>query len=93
MLRYHDSIKSDSNKEYYVETDLKFVSQIKTISKANQSVLVTLIDNIKKKKLTDEECDQIDFYARLHYKANVVNRNTDNEFSDVEERQRCNCGC
>ena len=43
--------------------------------------------------LTDEECDEIDHKARIHYKANVLNSNSNSEFRNVPEKRRCYCGC
>jgi hypothetical protein len=59
----------------FEETDQTFCHDVRYICEKNKSVLVNFCSLCQKdlSQLTDFECDQIDFIARKHYKANCIN--------------------
>jgi hypothetical protein len=49
--------------------------------------------NMNKSRLTDQQCDELDYRARLHAMANTVNQNTKLNPNEVDNAYRCLCGC
>jgi hypothetical protein len=59
----------------FEETDYTFCNDVKYICEKNKNVLGNILSLTEKHKneLTDTQCDEIDYIARKHYKANRIN--------------------
>ena len=82
ILRYenYDTLKkSGADDQYYVETDSKFIEDVANIAKIRRNLVFSLLD-IEKQNLTSEDLDEIDYKARIHRRANIVNTNTKKKF-------------
>jgi hypothetical protein len=60
--------------------------------KVRENAIMNIL-NINKSRLTDQQCDELDYRARLHAMANIVNQNTKFNPSEVDQEYRCQCGC
>jgi hypothetical protein len=68
------------------------VRDVRRIVKARENTIFNIL-NIQKSRLTDEQCDELDYRARLHSRANIVNQNTQLPPDEVDKEDRCKCGC
>lgn len=85
ILRYEDfeTLKvHNGDRDYHVETDRNFLTDVEKIAKIRKNIIFNIFDK-KKQKVSDLDCDNIDFKARLHKDANVVNTNTNKSYEDL----------
>lgn len=56
----------------YIETDKKFLKDVQRILAVRQNAIYNIL-NLDQSELSDKDCDELDFRARIHSKANIVN--------------------
>jgi DNA-directed RNA polymerase subunit F len=84
----------NKNKKIYKETDKKFIEDVGNIVKVKKNMFLEILNTgIPSLKLENKVCDELDYIARKHSKANTINENSRKAFENINEIDKCKCGC
>lgn len=71
----------DKSKKLFRETDAKFIEDVGNIAKVKKNMFLEMLNTgLPSMKLSDKVCDELDYIARKHCKANKVNENSRRSF-------------